>query len=461
MIKKSEYELISRQLFEGKVTHSDIRVVENKVHNAKLKIDGYKHSMVGIIALAVAARTQLVIENPPLVIDTYVLVGIINEMGAIAQICENKLYINTTGLQCYAIPICLSGMIHGSIYLCPGLAVSMKGFLFWGSGGCQIGDDKDNNKRPVEHIMSVIEKFGGVVEKSTHEIKGNYLAHNKIVKIDILEYSSCREIISGPLVGGATKTALIMSLSCEKTIIKNAYIKTDVLDMIHYMRLLGHNVAVENHDIIVEINKKRDDSCRKITLTQCVSEIITYSTLALATNNKIEFLDLNKETLIVSLKPEFELMKKMGIDIVWEKNNMKIWRDCTIKSVNIDVLPNTIQSDHHPFFVLLLLLADGTSELTEYVWKDRFKYIYNLMEMGSCLTLDGNKINIRPSYWKKSEKSLPALDVRSAAVTLLAMILSDSRVKLTDAEHIFRGYSRLQENLELMGVKLLIDNRSK
>lgn len=119
---------------------------------------------------------------------------------------------------------------------------------------------------------------------------------------------------------------------------------------------------------------------------------------------------------------------------------------------HIDVLPNTIQSDHHPFFTLLLSFGVGTSSITEHVWKNRYYYINNLNKMNCSITQKDNSIYINPAAMTQSDDDLPGRDVRCAAVTLLAMIVSNSRSKLTEAEHIFRGYSRLCEHLHELGI---------
>ena len=103
----------------------------------------------------------------------------------------------------------------------------------------------------------------------------------------------------------------------------------------------------------------------------------------------------------------------------------------------------TIQSDHHPFFVLLLLNADRRSVLVEKVWKDRFMYVDNLSKLGASISISGNSITINPSVFHSFSGDLPALDVRSAAVTLLGVILSNATSSLVDCSHIFRGYALL------------------
>lgn len=53
----------------------------------------------------------------------------------------------------------------------------------------------------------------------------------------------------------------------------------------------------------------------EFNLTQCISEIITYSTLALINNTNLTFLDLNKKTISLTLKPEIDILLAMGVSI--------------------------------------------------------------------------------------------------------------------------------------------------
>ena len=62
----------------------------------------------------------------------------------------------------------------------------------------------------------------------------------------------------------------------------------------------------------------------EFNLTQCISEIITYSTLALINNTNLTFLDLNKKTISLTLKPEIDILLAMGVSIKWERNNLHI-----------------------------------------------------------------------------------------------------------------------------------------
>lgn len=315
------YPFLYKSYFEGDETHLSLSVKSVNPKSASLNLDGYKHSMVQIIALALAAKTAVIIENPPLVIDTYVFVALIKEMGGDAKIIHNKLHIDMKNVCINTISYYLSQLIHGSMYLCPALLCSNGEFNYYGSGGCRIGNGS-NNERPVEHIMSVMKSFGASIEVNPVGVHGTCNIDNsrEPVEINISNYSTAPGFLSGALVGGATKTAIIMSLSREKVIIKDPYLKTDVLDMIAFIQLLGKKVVVNQNELIIsgEIHKNCKQAYR-VTLTECVSEIITYSTLALLQQTKLTFKELNKPVIVKGLKPEFELFDNMGIVYKWKK----------------------------------------------------------------------------------------------------------------------------------------------
>lgn len=199
----------------------------------------------------------------------------------------------------------LGKRIHGSMYLCPPLLIALGKFEYYGSGGCQIGDSIDSHNRPFSHIASVIECFNHKISIESNRIIGNFGDNSDITELDIKNFSYSSEDLSGPLVGGATKTALLLSVNKQKFIIKNPYLKTDVYDMIDFLRLIGKKIDISDNSIVCSGNvMASSNQYIEFNLTQCISEIITYSTLALINNTNLTFLDLNKKTISLTLKPE-------------------------------------------------------------------------------------------------------------------------------------------------------------
>ncbi|MGO5207904.1 hypothetical protein ACTQ28_11470 [Bacillota bacterium LCP21S3_A4] len=161
-------------MFKGENKNINISVSKNSPVNASLSLDGYKHSMVQIIALTIALKMKTVIVNPPIVSDTYVFIAIINELGGTAKIYNKRLFIDASTICNANIPFFLGKCIHGSMYLCPALLIALGKFEYYGSGGCQIGDSIDSHNRPFSHIASVIECFNHKISIESNRIIGNF-----------------------------------------------------------------------------------------------------------------------------------------------------------------------------------------------------------------------------------------------------------------------------------------------
>ena len=247
----------------------------------------------------------------------------------------------------------LGKCIHGSMYLCPALLIALGKFEYYGSGGCQIGDSIDSHNRPFSHIASVIECFNHKISIESNRIIGNFGDNSDITELDIKNFSYSSEDLSGPLVGGATKTALLLSVNKQKFIIKNPYLKTDVYDMIDFLRLIGKKIDISDNSIVCSGNvMASSNQYIEFNLTQCISEIITYSTLALINNTNLTFLDLNKKTISLTLKPEICLDCDKDVFLV-EPYNVLIYR--MIK----ELVTNALKHSSATTIDVLLMQEDG------------------------------------------------------------------------------------------------------
>lgn len=157
----------------------------------------------------------------------------------------------------------------------------------------------------VENVLWDTGATNTLISQEVVNALGLQRDNSDITELDIKNFSYSSEDLSGPLVGGATKTALLLSVNKQKFIIKNPYLKTDVYDMIDFLRLIGKKIDISDNSIVCSGNvMASSNQYIEFNLTQCISEIITYSTLALINNTNLTFLDLNKKTISLTLKPE-------------------------------------------------------------------------------------------------------------------------------------------------------------
>lgn len=411
--------------------------------------------MVQIISASIANNIQVVIENVPLVDDTYVLMDIINNAGGDCRLEGHRLFCNPNGMKISKIPEHLSEKIHGSLYLMPAYAVRFKKFWIGKTGGCQIGNSSQKQERPVQHMLDIMKGYGIEINVENDFLLGKIEnTPPQCIFFNIADFSQSADMLTGSHISGATKTALLLAPLVQKLELERPYNKTDVRDLLRFYQLIGHKVDVTDTTIKIDPVSVENNSCYTFSLTECVSEVMTYFALAIHCGIELELLVKNPDSIMQGLKIEFELLDKMGVQYKINKNSIHIYKTDKINPINIDVTNDSIQSDHLPFFALMLLRAESESILREFVWKERFAYVSELKKLGADLTLDGNRLLVRPSKLYQGDLELKAYDTRSAAITILAALTTKGSVVIHNLHHLYRGYESFIENLNSLGANI-------
>lgn len=418
-------------------------------------INGYKHSMIQVIAAAIAADVPILIKNAPLVDDTFVLKGIIERCSGSVDIDQHRVLIRPGGISDPAVDPVASRAIHGSLYLIPALGVRLGEFVFGEAGGCRIGSAGDGGRRPFEHIFDVMSHFGIACTTTGGQHRGERRARVHSVTIDILRYSTQQDETHGPLISSATKAAILCSLSTRETTILNPYLKTDVLDLLRLLRDLGCDVEATGDRVHIRGGARRASGRPlEFTLSPCGSEIVTYIALSVHTGTSLELRVGDLEAVRQNLKPEFELLRQMNVDVEFDDGSMFVSGGAPVRSVDIEVTHRGIQSDHHPFFALMLLRGGGTARIREHVWKDRFSYVNELRKLGAVLAQEDNQVTVSPSQTSRGGQTLFAGDTRSVAVLTLAALGAEGSTVIEGAQHLRRGYEDLIPNLQAAGARI-------
>ncbi|MDE9541064.1 hypothetical protein [Xenorhabdus bovienii] len=429
-----------------------LQVNTSNVTHGKINIAGFKHALTIIVAAAIGINRKVRIDNVPDVLDTHVLSKIINLLGGNCVYNGTALEIESSHLSDSVIPDSLAALAHGSIYLIPVLLGRFGRVKFSSFGGCLIGD---NNSRPINHILSVLQKFGADfnVAMDYTEVRTKEL---HCCNIDIMDYSDVKGDLTGPLVSGATKTAILAAIFVRRgvTVIKNPYLKPDVTELLDFLKEAGHVVTVNTSEVIIShvACDEHYDKPVQFDLISDLSEIITYLTISVLSEKKIELLCHKKSKIMSGLAPEISLLSAMGVKIYFSGNTLSVSVDSRLRHADVIVKSTGIYSDHQPFFALMMCYATDKSLIEEKVWLGRFSYCSELNKLGANIVREGNKIYITPSQLHAEPMSVNAGDLRAAAVLLLAAIVRKGKTLIYGASHLSRGYNNLIPNLKSLSV---------
>jgi len=264
-------------------------------------------------------------------------------------------------------------------------------------------------------------------------------------------------LLTGPLISGATKTAILAALFVERgvTTIRNPYQKPDVTELLGFISSAGYSVKNDGGSIRISRSPKKVNAVN-YEIMDDISTIMSYISLALYHDLKIRIRIKYPDKVKMGLQSEFSLLGKMGALFEWSENALIIPDNQVLRAVNIKVTSVGIYSDHQPFFALLLSKPSEPSEIIEMVWSNRFEYSEELNKLSESLVYatEQNKLKINPGSLIKSEQQLTASELRGAAVLLIAALGVPGKTNISGIEHLERGYFNFLDELRAIGAEI-------
>jgi UDP-N-acetylglucosamine 1-carboxyvinyltransferase len=421
----------------------------------KVRPTGFKHALVPIIAATIMTGDQMVeINNAPDIEDARVLSSIIGLLGGAVSRTERGIQVDATNLRWSPIPEELSSRVHGSLYLVAPMLARFGRVELGSSGGCQIGGADEGGRRPVHHVVEVLERFGARFSETRKGIIGSADAL-RACEIDILDFA--RDTAgggSGPLVSGATKTAILAAaLSKGTTVIRNPYPKIDVIELLDVLEKCGVRLVRGAGRLVIEGQANLRSATHE--LPSDLIEVVTYIAAAVYLQSDITIELTRPERVLLGLRAEFDLLMKMGVEITLADGQIRVGSKSALAPQNIIVSSNTIFSDSHPFFALMLCRASERSTIQDRVWVGRYDYAKQCVRLGADFVVDGDQLEIRPGRpWRQNE-FVHGSDLRGTAVLCLAALGVSGATMISGAEHLARGYVDFVANLRSLGANIL------
>jgi UDP-N-acetylglucosamine 1-carboxyvinyltransferase len=121
---------------------------------------------------------------------------------------------------------------------------------------------------------------------------------------------------------------------------------------------------------------------------------------------------------------------------------------------NIKTMPYPgFPTDMQPQISTILCLAEGTSNVTEGVWDNRFKYVDELAKMGALISVEGRTARI-DGVGQLTGAPLKASDLRAGAALVIAGLCARGTSEVEGVGYIERGYEGMVKKLSNLGASI-------
>jgi len=392
-----------------------------------ISISGSKNATLPILAATILSK-NVTLKNVPFVNDVYTMIDLLGSIGMNIKINKKKNLLKIKNKKSYLNTVATYKLVKtmraGVLVLGPLLAKYKKAKVSL-PGGCAIGT------RPVDLHLFALKKLGAKIK-----IKDGYI------------YASTKNGLKGnkihfPKVSvGATENAIIASAYAKgKTTLSNCAIEPEVKDLILFLKKLGCKILINRRKIEIAGGFKPLNVSHNIMFDRI--EAGTYLIAAALTGKKMSILKIKSSIL----RTEVQILKKMGVKIRNESNQIIVSESPDIKKINITTAPYPgFPTDLQAQIMVLMTKAKGTSKIKESIFENRFMHVPELKRMGAKINIINNTA-IVDGPCKLSGAEVMATDLRASVSLVLAGLIAENRTLINRIYHLDRGYENLEKKL--------------
>ena len=118
----------------------------------------------------------------------------------------------------------------------------------------------------------------------------------------------------------------------------------------------------------------------------------------------------------------------------------------TLRTAPYPGFPTDLQAQ----FMALMTRAEGTSQITETIFENRFMHAQELVRMGANIKIEGRRAIVRGKT-PLSGAAVLASDLRASASLVLAALVADGETLIDRIYHLDRGYEHIEAKLAAAG----------
>lgn len=431
------------------MSNSKFLINGGKPLNGKVKVSGAKNSASKLLVASLLTDGKCILHNSPNKISDLILTKeICQSLGSSIQISNDKLVSETRKLTGYHIEEDLGNKTRIAILLAGPMLLRNGKAEIPVPGGCKIGS------RPVNFHIDSLEKLGCNVS-----IKDNYF----VLQADGLKGNNIH--LQYPSVGATENIIIASTLAKGRTIITNAAVEPEILDLIKFLQKMGAIIEIStDRKITIEGVDKLTGAEHSVIPDR--NQAASFACAGIASKGDVFIENAIQDDLITFLNT----VRKVGGKYEVKENGIRFYYGGDLKSIAIEtnVHPGFMTDWQQPF-VILMTQANGLSIVHETVYEERFGYVSELQKMGAeielyntCLGgLECRFANTHyyhsavikgPTPFHSAEINVP--DLRAGFSYLIAGVIAKGESLVNGAIYIDRGYEEIDEKLRSLGADI-------
>ena len=409
-----------------------LRIIGGNRLSGSVRISGAKNAVLPILAASLLTADELVLHNVPHLADVKTMLSLLEGMGVTCHQEGETVRLCAANVTSTVAPYELVKTMRASILvLCP-LATRFGAARVSLPGGCTIG------ARPVDQHIQARLKMGADVQidHGFVDLKSGRLQGTKIVT-DMVTVTGTENIMMAAV------------LAEGRTVIENAAREPEVVDLANCLRAMGAKIEGDGTSTIVI------DGCDSLhgaehSVIPDRIEAGTFMAAAAATKGDVTLTNVAPDTLSVVI----DKIREAGAEIETGPDWIHVTMNGRPKSVSIRTEPHPgFPTDMQAQIMALDCVADGTAQITETIFENRFMHVPELQRLGADIQVEGHTAVVRGVEQLQGAR-LMATDLRASASLVIAALAAEGESIVDRIYHLDRGYDRMELKLQALGADI-------
>jgi UDP-N-acetylglucosamine 1-carboxyvinyltransferase len=421
-----------------------IRIVGGNELNGTIPISGAKNAALPLMIAALLTEDTLILDNVPRLADVAQLQRILGNHGvditALGKRVGDRAYqgqtlhISASDIIDTTAPYELVSRMRASFWVVAPLIARMREARVSLPGGCAIGT------RPVDLLIMALEKLGADIS-----IDGGYVIASAPNGLAGATIDFPKVTVSG------THVALMAAtLAHGTTVITNAACEPEISDVADCLNKMGGRIAGAGTPRIVIEGVERLHGARHTVLPDRI-EAGTYAMAVAMTGGDVQLAGARPELLQSAL----DVLEQAGADISVNAEGIRVARNGSgIKPVTVVTAPFPgFPTDLQAQLMALMVRAQGSSEITEAIFENRFMHVQELARFGARISLSGETARIEGIAQLRGAPVM-ATDLRASVSLVIAGLAAEGETMVNRVYHLDRGFERLEDKLKACGATI-------
>lgn len=411
------------------------RIIVKKTEKLFGKVDlvGAKNAALPIMAASILIVGKIILNNVPCLTDIFNMKELLEKFGSKITFNTEKriMEIDNSHLNSFKVDSCIMKKMRASILVMGPLLARFKQAEIAFPGGCVLGS------RPIDFHLKAFNKMGVKI----HRIDENLMAHAQDLK-------SAKIILEYPSVGATENIIMASILTKGTTVIVNAALEPEVLDLIQFLKYAGAKINIKL-PAIIEIEGVESLKPLSYEIMFDRLEAGSFILACAVTGGEIHLPQARVEAMEVFLEKLVEMghVVEVGLD-----GRGIIFKACNNpKSINFRTMPYPgFPTDLQAQMMAALCVSAGNSTIQETVYEGRLTHVRELQKMGAQIDINGDFVTVKGVEQLYAQHVI-ASDIRASCALIIAGLCAQGQTIITGAHHLYRGYENFIEKLKSLG----------